>query len=74
MLIGLSAVVTGVSYVLEHVVLIFTMRAILNLVSLNACVCVQRQEGKFTEPRARFYLGEIVLALNYLHAFSIIFR
>ena len=72
MLIGLSAVVTGVSYVLEHVALIFTMRAILNLVSLNACV--QRQEGKFTEPRARFYLGEIVLALNYLHGFSIIFR
>ncbi|CAI8043945.1 Protein kinase 2 [Geodia barretti] len=33
-----------------------------------------RQEGKFTEPRARFYLGEIVLALNYLHGFSIIFR
>ena len=39
------------------------------------CVCmVQKQECKFAEPRARFYLGEIVLALNYLHGFNIIFR
>ena len=35
---------------------------------------VQKKENKFSEPRARFYLGEIVLALAYLHGFSIIFR
>ena len=33
-----------------------------------------RQEGRLTEPRARFYFGEIVLALDYLHSFGIVFR
>ena len=35
---------------------------------------MQRQEGKFSEHRARFYFGEIVLALDYLHSFGIVFR
>lgn len=34
----------------------------------------QGKEGKFSEPRARFYFGEIVLALDYLHSLGIIFR
>ena len=29
---------------------------------------------KFSEQRARFYFGEIVLALDYLHSFGIVFR
>ncbi|PAV80079.1 hypothetical protein WR25_25899 isoform B [Diploscapter pachys] len=33
----------------------------------------QRKEG-FSEPRARFYGGEIVLALGYLHANNIVYR
>lgn len=33
-----------------------------------------KQEGRFMEPRARFYFGEIILALEYLHGFGIIFR
>lgn len=36
--------------------------------------CLQRQEGKFSEHRARFYFGEIILALDYLHSFGIVFR
>lgn len=35
---------------------------------------MQRQAGKFSEPRARFYFGEIILALDYLHSFGIVFR
>ena len=35
---------------------------------------LQRQEGKFSEHRARFYFGEIILALDYLHSFGIVFR
>ena len=35
---------------------------------------LQRKDGRFSEPRARFYFGEIVLALDYLHSFGIIFR
>ena len=34
----------------------------------------QKQEGRFNEPRARFYFGEIILALDYLHSFGIVFR
>ncbi|XP_019852698.1 PREDICTED: cAMP-dependent protein kinase catalytic subunit alpha-like [Amphimedon queenslandica] len=33
-----------------------------------------KEEGRFTEARARFYIGEIVLALEYLHGLGIIFR
>lgn len=35
---------------------------------------MQREEGRFGEVRARFYFGEIILALEYLHEFGIIFR
>ena len=35
---------------------------------------LQKQEGRFFEPRARFYFGEIILAMDYLHSFGIIFR
>ena len=35
---------------------------------------VQRQVGMFTEPQARFYIGEVILALEYLHEQQIIFR
>jgi serine/threonine protein kinase len=33
-----------------------------------------REEGRFPEPKARFYIGEIILALEYLHSLGIIFR
>ena len=35
---------------------------------------VYRQVGMFTEPQARFYIGEVILALEYLHEQQIIFR
>ena len=33
-----------------------------------------RQETRFSEPKARFYFGEIVLAIEYLHSLGVIFR
>ena len=51
-----------------------------HLVSVSMCVCddsysnMQREEGRFGEVRARFYFGEIILSLEYLHEFGIIFR
>lgn len=33
-----------------------------------------QQQGKFSEDRARFYVAEIVLALDYLHKAGIVYR
>jgi len=35
---------------------------------------LQRDGGRFEESRVRFYLGEIVLALEYLHERGIVYR
>ena len=49
--------------------LVSIMIVIIQLTDLN-----QKEEGRFSEQRARFYIGEIILALEYLHSLSIIFR
>ena len=33
-----------------------------------------RRSGRFTEDRARYYIAEILLALEYVHGNSIIYR
>lgn len=48
--------------------------AVCSLCILYTVCLVQRRDGRFDEPRARFYIGEIILALEYLHSLGIIFR
>ena len=46
-------------------------------VHLSNCLSLpllQKEETRFNESRARFYIGEIILALEYLHGFGIVFR
>ena len=41
---------------------------------LSALVVVVVRLGRFPEPTARFYLSEIIIALDYLHQKSIVYR
>ena len=51
--------------------------ATLSSLCMHVCVCLylaQSEAGKFSEAKSRFYFGEIILALEYLHGFEIVFR
>lgn len=47
---------------------------VLELCSNGDLLSMIEKKGKFEEPAAKFYLAEIVLALEYLHSVGIIYR
>jgi serine/threonine protein kinase len=61
----------SLNYTIKKIVLIITLQK--NSIMQELFHHLQK-EGRFTEERARFYTAEIVLALEHLHMYNIVYR